>query len=68
MALIYGAIGFTLWLFIMGDDDNAAVGGKLEIDLSDCDRPTEPSLFVCTSCSTISIADPKSNFKFHSPL
>jgi hypothetical protein len=33
-AAIYGAVGFTLWLFFMGDDDNSATTGK-----DNSDRP-----------------------------
>jgi hypothetical protein len=27
-ALIYGAVAFTLWLLLVGDDDNSAVSKK----------------------------------------
>jgi len=27
-ALIYGAVGYTLWLVLAGDDDNSAVSEK----------------------------------------
>jgi hypothetical protein len=27
-ALIYGALGYTLWLLLVGDDDNSAVSKK----------------------------------------
>ena len=29
-ALIYGAVGFTLWLLVVGDDDNSPVSKKEE--------------------------------------
>lgn len=32
-ALIYGAVGFTLWLLVVGDDDNSAVSKKEGSDL-----------------------------------
>jgi hypothetical protein len=33
-ALIYGAVGYTLWMLIMGDDDYSEVSGKDHPDKS----------------------------------
>ena len=27
-ALIYGVVGYTLWMFLVGDDDNPAIAKK----------------------------------------